>query len=140
MGPGEALHAVDELYRAVVTDPFAWDDEAFGAWIAELAGTSTPPDRETARWLRRAVTQARKLARFWSSPMAEAHRRETDWRARVDVAAGPPAWRPTWELARAALEADPDEERFRQAEERFRLVHLRPWLDGGYEEWRSRHG
>jgi len=133
------VRAVDELYRRVVTEPGSWNDDAFAAWIEGVADLR--PGREEARQLRRAVRAARKLARFWASGAAAPFAGEEDWRARVDLALGAPAWRPTLELARIALDAAPDPEVFAEVQARFRLVHHAPWLEGvEYAEWIATEG
>jgi hypothetical protein len=82
-----------------------------------------------------------KLQAFWSSPEAAQQAREADWRARVDLAMGAPAWRPTLALARRGFEDQPSEESFNEVRDRFRLVNNQPWLDGAtYAEWAAGAG
>jgi hypothetical protein len=127
--------ALDDLYRRVAAQPSDWTEREFAAWLEDLAGQYPEGiDRATARWIRRAVRQAAKLARYWSArPAAE---RPGDWRSAVDEALGSPGWAPSLEVARSGLEQHPDSELFDLVAARFRVVQFRPWLDGiGYEEW-----
>jgi hypothetical protein len=131
-----AVDAVDGLYENVVLHPDRWNEAAFADWAGSVATDLGSVDRDVARELRRALRVATKLQRFWSSPDADRHRGEQDWRSRVDLAVGPPAWRPTLELANAELAARPSEEAFEEVRDRFRLVNNQPWLEGiTYEEW-----
>lgn len=128
------LRAVDRLYEEVVTDPQAWGPQAFADWGEEVA--STGPTREQVRAVRRCVRAAERLRDFWAGGGAAvaAH----DWRTRVDVALGARAWRPGLELAQVGLETEPSPELFDEVQQRFRVVHSRPWLDGvDYETWRA---
>lgn len=132
------LGAVDDLYASTVLDPERWNEATFAEWT-EAAVTDEGVDREAARELRRALRIAVKLQRFWASSDAERHAAEQDWRARVDIAVGVPAWRPCLALARAELLARPSEEAFDEVRERFRLVNNQPWMEGvSYTEWTSR--
>jgi len=126
----------DELYRSAVTEPDRWNEAAFAEWIDAAAAAAPEASPEEVRALRRVVRMAMRLATFWSSPAAGGHAGETEWMARVDLAAGPPAWRPTLDLGEAALAADPSPELFRHVAERFRLVTNQPFLGGaGFDEW-----
>jgi len=128
--------AIDGLYRDVVLDPDRWGDDAYAEWLEGIAVDADGIDRVAARSLRRAVRIAMKLQRFWSSPDAEGHRRETSWEARVDIAVGVPAWRPGLELAERELEVNPSEEGFDDVRRRFRVVNGSAWMEGiDYEEW-----
>jgi hypothetical protein len=131
----------DDLYRSVVTEPQRWSDPLFGEWM-EAAAVAVPAlSRDEARAVRGIVRIAMKLAAFWSSPPAERYAAEDDWMARVDIAVGAPAWRPTLDLARAALEAEPSPDLYRQVAERFRLVTNQPFLGGaGFDEWLAGRG
>jgi len=122
---------VDELYRSVVTDPEAWrDPEAFSRWLEDVVAAFETISREEARALRRALRTARRLQAFWAAVPAS----DESWEAKVDRALGAAAWRPTLELARLALEANPDPERFAEFAARFRLVHHRP-VDLDFDAW-----
>jgi hypothetical protein len=130
--------AIDDLYRDVVLDPHRWGDDAYAEWMENVASDAGGIDRDAARLLRRAVRIAMKLQRFWSSPHADAHRSETSWEARVDIAAGVPAWRPGLELAERDFETNPSEEGFEEVRHRFRVVNGAPWMGGiDYEQWRA---
>lgn len=136
MSADAVLVAIDGLYESAVSAPERWNDEAFADWAASVASDLPGIDRDSARELRRAVRLAMKLQRFWSSSDAAAHAGESDWRARVDLAVGAPAWRPTLALARLMFEAHPSEETFTEVGDRFRLVNNQPWMDGAtYAEW-----
>lgn len=133
------LAAVDDLYASVVLDPERWNEVAFSEWAQAVAADVGDMDRDGARELRRALRIATKLQRFWSSPDAARHAAEQDWRARVDVAVGVPAWRPGLALATAELTARPSEEAYEEVQERFRQVNNQPWMEGvTYAEWSSR--
>ncbi len=136
MSSGTVLVAVDALYESVVFTPERWNQQAFADWAASIASEVPDIDRESGRELRRAMRIAVKLRAFWSSPEAARQTREADWRARVDLAVGAPAWRPTLALARKEFENHPSEESFNEVRDRFRLVNNQPWLDGAtYAEW-----
>ena len=133
---GSLLVAVDLLYESVVMKPEDWDEGAFADWVVTVGETTGPEDREALRQVRRAVRAALKLGEFWLSESADRYRNESNWRARVDLALGPRAWRPTLELARLSLAEDKSREAFALVRERFRLVHNQPWLEGAsYEDW-----
>ena len=137
---GSLLLAVDLLYESVVMEPERWDEAAFADWVTSIGETVGPEDREALLPIRRAVRAALKLADFWAGDAAERYRNESSWRARVDIALGPRAWRPTLELARLSLAEDGSRESFALVRERFRLVHNQPWLDGiDYEDWVRDH-
>ena len=125
------LTRLDQLYADVVATPDHWNDEAFADWTADLA--SIPIERSQVRLVRRCVRAAQKLARFWR----EADRPPpADWRSAVDVALGPPAWRPMLDLARLGLAEQPSEDLFEEVKRRFRVVHSNRWMEGvTYDEW-----
>jgi hypothetical protein len=128
------LDAVDGLYEKVVTDPGAWRDDGFAEWAEEVGATA--PTREQRRLLNRCLRVAAKLQRYWFDPPTAVT--ADDWRSRVDIAVGVPAWRPTLELAELGLDTDPSEALFDQVAARFRVVHSRPFMDGiDYEAWSS---
>ncbi len=126
------LDAIDGLYRGVVEDPVSWAPERLAEWAEDLsvAGMS----REQARLLRRCVRVAAKLQRYWAAPVTPID--AADWRSRVDIALGPPAWRPTLDLAMLGLEHEPSPDVFDQVAARFRVVHSHPFMDGiDYAAW-----
>lgn len=130
--------AVDDLYEDVVMDPERWGDEAYAEWMANLAVDPTSIDRLAARSLRRAVRIAAKLQRFWSSEDAERYRGEGSWEARVDLAIGIPAWRPSLELAEQEFDASPSPEGFEDVRRRFRAVNGTIWMEGvEYDDWNA---
>ena len=132
---------VDDLYRDVVMNPERWGDEAYGEWMANLSVDQTSIDRHAARSLRRSLRIATKLQRFWISEDAERHRGEESWEARVDLAVGVPAWRPTLELAEQEFAASPSPEGFEDVRRRFRIVNGTTWMDGvEYDTWAERSG
>lgn len=133
--------AVDDLYRAVVMEPEAWNEAAFAEWLEAVTLDVEAIDREQAKQLRRALRSAMKLQSFWSNADARTEEAEPSWRARVDIAVGVPAWRPTLELAMAELDASPSEEIFEEVRERFRVVNGTTWLEGtSFEAWRAAAG
>lgn len=126
------LAAVDRLYQQVVTDPGAWHPQALADWAEEIAADG--PTKEQTRLLRRCLRVAGKLQRHWIDPANTVT--AGDWRSRVDVAVGVPAWRPTLDLARLGLESEPSQALFDEVAERFRLVHSRHYMDGiDYATW-----
>lgn len=129
------LNNIDDMYEAVVTDPSRWSPEAIHAWAGDLF-VDEAPDKMTARSLRRVVRAAIKLRTFWLDPSNSHVGDAQDWRSRVDIALGGPAWRPALELAEHGLLSAPSDEMFDQVQRRFRTVHNQPWLEGvTYEEW-----
>ncbi len=133
---GSLATAVDDLYQDVVMDPDRWGSEAYAEWMANLAVDPTSIDRRSARSLRRAVRIATKLQRFWSSEEAERYQSEESWEARVDLAVGIPAWRPSLELAEQDLETSRSPEAFDDVRRRFRVVNGTSWMDGvEYDDW-----
>ena len=130
------LGAVDSLYRSVAAEPEAWSEQAFVDWTEETLADIDELDRPARSHLRRCLAAARRIQQFWTSSQAGFHSNETDWVARVDIAAGARAWRPTLELAMAGLAANPGEDTFAEVQQRFRLVHHEPYLGGAtYTEW-----
>ena len=127
------LDAVDALYTGAVTEPERWGERALQDWAEDLA-TSGPLDREEAKAVRACLRNAGRLRDFWSGPAPAVP--ADDWQARVDVAMGPRAWRPTLDLAIAGLEAHPSPELFDEVKRRFRIVESQHWMDDiTYEEW-----
>ncbi len=126
------LRAVDGLYESVVSTPEQWGRQAFADWAEDAAAGGLT--KEEARAIRRCLRVADKLRDFWTKERAVVS--ADDWRTRVDIALGSRAWRPTLELAQAALGAAPSPELFDEVKKRFRIVNSEHWMDGiGYEEW-----
>ena len=133
--------AVDDLYRDVVLHPERWNEAAFADWLESVALEHETIERTQAKHLRAAVRSATRLQRFWADADADRKRAEPLWRARVDIAAGVPAWRPGLELAMIDLETMPSEDRFDDVRERFRVVNGTPWLEGtSFAEWDAARG
>lgn len=130
-----AVSAVDDLYRTAVMEPDHCSELSVSDWAEALAASGTVA-REDLRHVRRAMRVALKLAGFWGSADPARRSAETDWMTRVDIASGPPAWRPTLELARAALEREPSPELFEHVAQRFRLVTNQPFAGGAdFDSW-----
>jgi len=128
------LDEVDQLYRLAVTEPSAVTDQAILDWTDGVAGDSEI-DRHGAKYVRRCVNAARKLAAFWSA-REPAGADPTDWPSRVDLALGVRAWRPQLELARHLLDVSPNTETYDRTAQLFRIVNNEPFLDGlSYEGW-----
>ena len=129
--------AVDGLYRDVVMEPEEWGEQEFADWLDTIGRDRESVDRDEAKQLRRAVRIAAKLQRFWAAAAAE-RRAEPSWQARVDIAVGIPAWRPTLQLAMMDLEERPSEERFDDVRRRFRAVNSAPWQEGvSFADWNA---
>ena len=125
------LHSLDDLYRNVATSPADWSDEEFANWTTE-ALDSADLDRDSARFVRRALTKARRLGRYWEGRSGG----PADWRMRVDEALGSRGWEPSLQLARWGLENAPDPELFEEVRARFRWVHFTDWMDGAsFDDW-----
>lgn len=125
------LHSLDDLFRHIVTAPADWGEEELASWASE-ALDSADLDRDAARYVRRALTKARRLHRYWLDRPAD----PDDWHMRVDEALGSRGWEPSLQLARWGLERDPDPELFEEVRVRFRWVHFTEWIDGvTYEDW-----
>lgn len=132
--------AVDELYRDVVMAPDAWGDQDFADWLDTIARERETVDREEAKQLRRALRVASKLQRFWATADTT-QRDEQSWQARVDIAVGIPAWRPTLELAMIDLEERPSQQRFDDVRRRFRVVNTARWQEGvTFADWSATRG
>jgi len=123
------LGVVDELYRAVVTGPEAWNEQAFADWAGDALADVADLPRPVHRELRRCLQAARKLQAFWSSPQIAPAGDGGDWRSLVDIALGARAWRPTLELARLGLENAPSPELFAEVKKRFRVVYSERWME-----------
>lgn len=125
---------IDDLWRRAIEDPVAIDDATLSEWLSEAsAELGTPPAKEAARVLRKAVRSARKLASYWEQRDAATL---PDWRNGVDEALGALGWEPQLDLVRWGLEDSPDPATFDEVKVRFRAVHFTPWMEGvPYEEW-----
>ena len=133
------LRYVDELYESVVMTPQRWTDQAYADWATDVAA-ATLPTKPVARAIRRALRVAQKMQAFWSEDV-ERPDDHGDWKARVDLAQGPRAWRPTLEIARMGLDDAPSEELFFEVRERFRVVYSDRWMEEvTFTEWRAEHG
>jgi len=125
---------IDELYSSVSMDPARWNKATITEW-AEALAEGDAPTRDESRHIRRSLRIAQKMRQFWVDA-DESLRSEMDWRARVDVAVGVPAWRPTLALAEIELQCTASEEAFDDVVARFRLVHNAPFAGGmGYGDW-----
>lgn len=126
------LDDIDELYEGCVMAPERWNSQAFADWSEAVAGTNDL-DRQQAKYVRRAITAARKLQAFW----VDKQKASADgWHARVDLAMGPRAWRPQLDLAEYLLGSSPSQETFDRVSSLFPLVMNEPFMDGiTYEEW-----
>ena len=130
----QILRAVDGLYESVVTSPEGWGPQAFADWAEDVAAAA--PTRDQTKAIRRCLRAAQRLRDFWADGGGVVA--ADDWRARVDVALGPRAWRPPLELAMAGLADEPSEQLFEEVKERFRVVNSKPWMDGvDYSAWRD---
>ena len=117
---------VEDLYMGVVTDPRKWSEQSFVDW-SESASSDGAINKESARFVRRAMKVAQKLRYFW---LNTDDRPELAWRSKVDLALGPKAWRPVLDLATVQLRSDPSEESFEQVARLFPLVNNESFLDG----------
>lgn len=127
------LDDVDRLYEGCVMESDRWTEQAFVDWV-EGVGTSESIDREVARYVRRCVNAARKLAAFWSD--GDVADPPHEWRSRVDMALGTRAWRPQLDLAMALLDRTPTPETFEVVSVLFPVVANQPFLDGiDFDEW-----
>ena len=117
---------VEDLYQGVVTDPLKWGEQSFVDW-SEAASSEGAINKESARFVRRAMRVAQKLRYFW---LNTDNRPEVAWRSKVDLALGPKAWRPVLDLATMQLLSDPSEESFEQVARLFPLVNNESFLDG----------
>lgn len=127
------LAEVDLLYEGCVTDPQRWDVSALQDW-AEGVAASDELDREAAKYLRRVVRAATKLAAFWATTSSVGA--PDEWQSRVDMALGARAWRPVLELAELLLDQTGAESAFVRVSELFPVVNNQPFMDGiDYETW-----
>lgn len=125
---------VDRLYEIAVTSPLSLNDQAIQDWSDGVA-VGYELDRQGAKYVRRCLNSARKLASFWTDrgPRSED---PMDWHSRVDLALGVRAWRPQLELAQHVLEVAPSNEIYDAAARLFRLVNNESFLDDmTYEVW-----
>ena len=129
------VHSADDLYKQVVSDADAWSEARVAEWAGDLF-VEGPPDKQTARLIRRVMRLGVKLADFWRDPRGVVATDTSDWQTRVDLALGATAWRPVLDIARIGLEETPSPELFEEVKRRFRLVHNEFWMEGvDYEEW-----
>ena len=128
------LDDIDQLYRVAVMSPASLSDQAIRDWTEDVVG-GYEIDRLGAKYVRRCVTAARKLALFWAD-WDPANQSPQDWSSRVDLALGVRAWRPQMELAQHLLVDARDAATYEKAAELFRIVHNEPYLDGmTYDVW-----
>lgn len=132
------LRRIDELYESVVMQPDRWTDDGLSEWAAESTAGGVPT-KPVAREIRRCLRNAIKLREFWERDEARPDD-HGDWRARVDMAIGPRAWRPSLAIARAGLDEAPSEELFREVQNRFRVVYNDRWMEeSSFSEWLADH-
>ena len=128
------LDDVDRLYELAVTSPASVNDRAISDWADDVA-VAYEIDRLGAKYVRRCLNAARKLASFWSA-RTPSESDPSEWVSRVDQALGARAWRPQLELAQHLLELAPDDVTYEKAADLFRIVNNTPFLDGmSYEAW-----
>lgn len=128
------LDEIDNLYEQAVIAPDSVGDQMLADW-AEGVATGYELDRASAKFVRRSLNNARKLAAFWSQNEGTADD-PAGWVSRVDLTLGVRAWRPQLDLARHLLESDPSEEIYERTVSLFRLVTNEEFLDGmSYDEW-----
>ncbi len=131
------LDEVDQLYELAVTSPASFNDQMIQDWSEGVAG-GYEIDRLGAKYVRRCVNIAKKLAAFWSA-RDPVQGDLAEWPSRVDLALGVRAWRPLLELAQHVLDMTPDELTYEKTAELFRIVNNEPFLDGmSYEAWSER--
>lgn len=125
---------VDTLYEQAVISPESINEQMLSDW-AEGIATGYEIDRQGAKFVRRCLNSARKLAAFWTDRGAHSDD-PSDWPSRVDLALGIRAWRPQLDLTRHLLEEAPSSEMYERAAGLFRIVNREEFLDGmPYEEW-----
>jgi len=129
------VESLDQIYQRVMADPDVRDVDLL-SWVNEaLFGLDRPVDKRITREARRVARLARRLAEYWSRPEM-AGKIPEDWRSGVDGALGSRGWRPTLDIIRYGLEAEPSEELFDEMQYRFAIVHFKPWLEGiDYESY-----
>lgn len=128
------LDEVDQLFELAVISPGSLNDQMIHDWSDGVA-SGYEIDRLGAKYVRRCVNIARKLAAFWSA-RDPALDDPPEWTSRVDLSLGVRAWRPQLELAQHLLETSGDEVTFDKVVELFRIVNNEPYLDGmSYEVW-----
>lgn len=124
--------AVEGLYESVVTTPGAWNEQMFVDWTDSIDAEGSLSKVE-AKYIRRAMRVAQKLRTFW---LEAGDRADLRWESRVDLAQGPPAWRPVLDLAKVHMHNSPSEESFGEVSRLFRLVNNQEFLDGiDFDEW-----
>lgn len=129
------LSEIDQLYELSVTEPQRCTEQLYVDWAEGVAG-GPDVDKVSARYIRRSLTMARKLAGFWSDRGTA--KGPQDWRSRVDLALGARAWRPQLDLAEYLLERDGSSEAFEVVSALFPVVNNQPFLDGmTFEQWQE---
>ena len=130
------VESIDALYELAVSEPSSIDDAELARWLEDVAfGLEGRIEKTTARALRKAARNARRLARYWSDGDHDSGRLP-DWRNGVDEVLGGAGWRPHLDLARAELAASPTATAFDEVKHWFRAVHFTEWMDGvTFEEW-----
>lgn len=128
------LVEVDNLYAQAVISPASVNEQMLADW-AEGVASGYEVDRQGAKFVRRCLSNARKLAAFWAE-RPQSVNDPSEWSSRVDLALGIKAWRPQLELARHLLDVAPSEETYEQTTRLFRVVYNEEFLDGmSYDEW-----
>ena len=132
------LDEIDNLYEQSVTSPESVNDQMLADW-AEGVASGYELDREAAKYVRRSMRNARKLAAFWAERVSLSDGTDDHpdgWSSRVDLTLGVKAWRPQLDLARHLLDVTPSNEIYERASVLFRLVNNEEFLDGmSYDEW-----
>lgn len=129
------LSEIDQLYELSVTEPHRCTEQFYVDWAEGIAGPGGV-DKASARYIRRCMAMARKLAGFWTERGRSTE--PQDWRSRVDIALGPRAWRPQLDLAEYLLERDGTSEAFEVVSGLFPVVNNQPFLDGvTFEQWQD---
>ena len=133
---GGLIASLDALYERAVLDPDSIDDAELARWLDEIAFVLDGRiDRATAKPLRKAARNARRLARYWGGDGGDPQRLP-DWRNGVDEVLGGAGWRPHLDLARAELGAAPTPAAFEEVKHWFRAVHFSEWMeDVTFDEW-----
>lgn len=128
------LDEVDSLYEQAVTVPASVNDQMLADWAEGVAG-GYELDRQSAKFTRRCLNIARKLAVFWAE-VPRSSGAASEWPSRVDTALGVRAWRPQLDLASHLLDVAPSEAIYERTVQLFRIVNNEEFLDGmSYDEW-----
>ncbi len=130
------IDEVDNLYEQAVTAPDSVNEQMLTDW-AEGVASGYEVDRNGAKFARRCLSSARKLAAFWVD-REPGDDDPSGWTSRVDLALGIRAWRPQLDLARHLLDVAPSSEMYDRVAVLFRVVNNEEFLDGmSYDEWLS---